>query len=92
MGCVAFCLFFLFFFRFLVFLVFMSKGTKTPKKQTKKHTHGPELADADDGLCFSLFFFLGGGGCFCFICFFWFEQLSPQESEKKLSPHDDPFC
>ena len=29
------------------------------EQRHKKQTHGPELADADDGLCFLFFGFLG---------------------------------
>ena len=44
------------------------------QKNKEKQTHGPELADADDGLCFLVF---------CFLL----KKLSPQESEK-LSPQE----
>ena len=59
----------------------MSKGTKKQKKLLKKtQTHGPELADADDGLCFVFLFWI------------FAEQNSAPRNLKKLSPHDDPFC
>ena len=82
---------------FVVFFGFLGvyEQRHQKKQKQKKQTHGPELADADDGLCVfgcCLFFLF-------FLVFFSEKNSAPRNLKnsaprnlKKLSPHDDPFC